>query len=91
MPYASVSFDFNWWNFKERAAACSGGYYYWWCNDYDVYRFTPGFSGRAGSAIYVTQGFYVDFGLGVSMSFEGDFFDKDQVWLEPYAGMLFRR
>jgi hypothetical protein len=90
LPYASASFDFNWWHFQETEVAC-GGYYYWWCADYEVYHFTPGFSGRVGTAIYLKQGVYVDLGMAVSMSFEGDFFAKNQMWLEPFAGLLFRR
>lgn len=90
LPYASVSFDFNFWNFHETEFACTG-YYYWWCADYDVYRFTPGFTGRAGLAVYIAQGVYVDFGMGASMSFEGDFFDQNQSWIEPFAGLMTRR
>jgi hypothetical protein len=90
MPYASVSFDFNFWNFHETELAC-GGYYYWWCADYDVYRFTPGFSGRLGLAVHIMQGVYFDFGMGASMSFAGDFFDQNQSWIEPFAGVLMRR
>jgi hypothetical protein len=89
LPYASVSFDFNFWNFRETEVSC-GGYYYWWCDDYNVYRFTPGFTGTLGGAIYVARGFYVDLGLAVAMSFKGDFFDKSQWWLEPQVGVLHR-
>lgn len=89
LPYASVSFDFNFWNFREQGVAC-GGYYYWWCNGYDVYRFTPGFSGRIGTGIELVSSIYLDLGLGVSMSFEGDFFDKNRAWLEPYLGVMHR-
>lgn len=91
IPYVSAAVDFNWWNFRESSAACSGGYYYWYCNDYNVYRFTPGFSGRVGSLVHVRHGVYVDFGLGVSMSFEGDFFDRNEVWMEPFLGVAYRR
>jgi hypothetical protein len=90
MPYASVAFDFNFWNFQETDIVC-GGFYYWWCADYEVYRFTPGFSGRLGLAVHIAQGLYVDLGMGASMSFEGDFFESNQAWVEPYAGVLMRR
>jgi hypothetical protein len=90
MPYASVSFDFNFWHFRETDVVC-GGYYYWWCADYDVYHFTPGFTGRVGLAVYITQGVYVDFGMATSMSFEGDFFGDNQMWIEPFVGVLTRR
>ena len=68
-----------------------GGYYYWWCADYDVYRFTPGFTGRAGLAIYLLQGAYVELGMAAAMSFEGDFFVENQSWIEPFVGLLYRR
>jgi hypothetical protein len=90
LPYLSASFDFNFWNFRESAVACGGGYYYWYCNDYNVYKFTPGFSGRLGTAIDVARGVYLDLGVGMSMSFEGDFFDNNEVWLEPFMGVGYR-
>jgi hypothetical protein len=91
IPYLSASVDFNWWNFRESDVACGGGYYYWYCNDYNVYKFTPGFSGRLGSLVHVRHGVYADFGLGVSMSLEGDFFDRNEVWFEPFIGIAYRR
>jgi hypothetical protein len=89
LPYASMAFDFNFWNFRETAVSC-GGYYYWWCSGYDVYRFTPGFSWRVGTGIEVAQSIYIDTGLGISLSFEGQFFDQTHSWLEPYLGLLHR-
>jgi hypothetical protein len=89
LPYASMAFDFNFWNFRETAVSC-GGYYYWWCSGYNVYRFTPGFSWRVGTGIEVTKGVYVDAGLGISLSFEGQFFDQNRSWVEPYLGLLHR-
>lgn len=89
LPYVSGSFDFNFWNFSETDVACVG-YIYWWCNSYDVYRFTPGFSGRAGIAVDLAAGLYIDLGVGMSMSFEGDFFDENMTWMEPYLGVLHR-
>jgi len=90
LPYLSASFDFNFWHFRETAVAC-GGYYYWVCNDYSVYKFTPGFTGRVGTAFDVAGGWYLDAGLGMAMTFEGQFFDDKEVWLEPFAGMSYRR
>jgi hypothetical protein len=89
LPYASVSFDFNFWNLNEEDVACVG-YNYWYCYEYDVYRFTPGFSGRVGTAIELGNSVYVDFGVGLSMSFEGDFFDRNESWVEPYVGVMRR-
>ena len=90
LPYISGSFDFNWWHFRDEDVYC-GGYYYWWCTTYNDYEFTPGFSGRAGLAVYLGDCAYVDVGLNTSMSFEGDFFTKNQVWAEPFLGMTCRR
>jgi hypothetical protein len=90
LPYLSASFDFNFWHFRETAVAC-GGYYYWYCNDYSVYKFTPGFTGRLGTAIDLAGGVYLDVGLGMAMTFEGEFFDDKEVWLEPFLGIGFRR
>jgi hypothetical protein len=89
IPYASVSFDFNFWNFNQTDVVCVG-YYGWYCGTYDVYEFTPGFSGRLGAAIEVRNGLYVDVGVNVSMSFEGDFFEENQSWVEPFLGVMQR-
>jgi hypothetical protein len=90
LPYASGSFDFNFWNFNETGVACATGYYSWWCTDYNVYRFTPGFSGRVGAAVEVRNGLYIDLGVNVSMTFQGDFFEENQVWVEPFLGVMQR-
>jgi hypothetical protein len=89
LPYVSSSFDFNFWNFHEDELVCTG-YYYWWCAEKDVYRFTPGFSGRAGVAVQLRGSLYIDVGAGLSMSFEGDFFDRNEKWVEPYLGITQR-
>lgn len=89
LPYASASFDFNFWNLDETDIQCTG-YYYWWCSEYDVYRFSPGFSGRVGTAIEIRDSFYLDLGMGVSMTFEGNFFESNQAWLEPFIGVMQR-
>jgi hypothetical protein len=85
-----VSFDFNFWNFNETDVACIGGYYSWWCSSYNVYKFTPGFTGRVGAAIEVRNGLYVDLGVNVSMTFAGDFFESNQTWVEPFLGVMQR-
>ena len=90
LPYASVALDLNWWNFWESGVSC-GGYYYWYCSSYSVYRFTPGFSGRLGAAIEIGAMTYVDLGFGLSMSFPGSFFDRNEKWIEPYIGFMHRR
>jgi hypothetical protein len=44
LPYITGSFDMNFWNFRETQVGCG----YWYCSQYSVYRFTPGFTGKAG-------------------------------------------
>jgi hypothetical protein len=89
LPYLGASFDFNFWHFRESAVAC-GGYYYWYCANYNVYEFAPGLSGRLGMAVDMARGVYLDLALGMSMSFEGEFFERNEVWLEPFVGVGFR-
>ncbi len=87
LPYLSGSFDINFWNFRETEVVC--GFYY--CSETSIYRFTPGFTGRAGLAFEAKQGIYVDLGLRYSFTGEGDFFQQSRWWLAPYIGVLVRR
>ena len=56
-----------------------------------MYRFSPGFTGRLGAAIEIGAMTYVDLGVGLSMSFPGDFWDRNEKWIEPYIGFMHRR
>ena len=87
LPYISGSFDMNWWNFRETAVAC--GFYY--CTRFAVYRFTPGFTGRAGMGFDIKRGIHLDVGLRYSFTGKGDFFQRSRWWLTPYIGILVRR
>ena len=87
LPYIGGSFDMNWWNFWETAVAC--GFYY--CTRFAVYRFTPGFTGRAGLGFDIKRGIHLDVGLRYSFSGKGDFFQRSRWWLTPYVGILVRR
>jgi len=89
MPYLAASVDLNFWHFREATVGC-GGYYYWYCTTYNVYEFAPGLSGRLGAAVEITQGVYFDLALGMSMSTEGDFFKRNEYWIEPFAGIGYR-
>ncbi|MGB5811182.1 MAG: hypothetical protein WBG86_11665 [Polyangiales bacterium] len=86
-PYISGALDLNWWNFRETGIEC--GFY--WCNQFSVYRFTPGFTGRVGMGFRARGGFYVDVGLRYSLSGKGDFFLQKEWWLTPYVGVMLRR
>lgn len=88
LPYISGSFDMNFWNFAETTVGCG----YWYCSRYSVYRFTPGFTGRAGAAFNINEsGVHIDVGFQYSFTGKGNFFDQTGWWLQPYVGVLVRR
>ncbi|MGD8317401.1 MAG: hypothetical protein PVH21_17615 [Myxococcales bacterium] len=88
LPYISGSFDMNFWNFRETTTGCG----YWYCAQYAVYRFTPGFTGRAGLGFNIKDsGVYIDAGFQYSFTGKGDFFEQSGWWLAPYAGVLVRK
>lgn len=88
LPYISGSFDINFWNFRETTVGCG----YWYCAQYAVYRFTPGFTGRAGMGFQIKDsGVLIDVGFQYSFTGKGDFFEKSGWWLAPYAGVLVRK
>jgi len=87
LPYITGSFDMNFWNFRETSVGCG----YWYCSTYSVYRFTPGFTGRAGLGFEVKGGVYIDAGFQYSFTGKGQFFSESGWWLAPYVGVLVRR
>jgi len=88
LPYISGSFDINFWNFRETTIGCG----YWYCAQYAVYRFTPGFTGRAGLGFNIKESsVLIDVGFQYSFTGKGDFFEQSGWWLAPYAGVLVRR
>jgi hypothetical protein len=88
LPYISGAFDMNFWNFRETAVGCG----YWYCSTYAVYRFTPGFTGRAGFGFKIGQSaVLIDVGFQYSFSGKGNFFEESGWWLAPYAGVMVRR
>jgi len=87
LPYISGSFDMNFWNFLDTAYNCD----YWYCNSYNVYRFTPGFTGKAGLGFEIKGGIYIDAGFQYSFYGKGTFFAENGWWLSPYVGVLVRR
>jgi hypothetical protein len=88
LPYVSGSFDMNFWNFQEEALGCG----YWYCSTYRVYRFTPGFTGKAGVAFNIKEsGVHIDVGFQYSFTGKGNFFEESGWWLSPYVGVLVRR
>lgn len=87
LPYITGSFDMNFWNFRETSVGCG----YWYCSQYSVYRFTPGFTGKAGLGFEVKSGIYIDVGFQYSFTGKGNFFQSSQWWLAPYVGVLVRR
>lgn len=88
LPYISGSFDMNFWNFAETTIGCGS----WYCSRYSVYRFTPGFTGRAGAAFNINEsGVHIDVGFQYSFTGKGNFFESSGWWLQPYVGILVRR
>ena len=88
LPYITGSFDMNFWNFAETAVGCG----YWYCSQYSVYRFTPGFTGKAGVGFNINDsGVHIDMGFQYSFTGKGNFFDQSGWWLAPYVGVLIRR
>jgi hypothetical protein len=88
MPYVSFAFDMNFWNFRETAVGCG----WWYCSTYDVYRFTPGFTGKGGVGFNVKDSsVYIDVGFQYSFTGKGNFFEETGWWLSPYAGVIVRQ
>ena len=88
LPYLSGAFDANWWNFRETGVSCEG---FWYCTTTSTYRFTPGFTGKAGVALEIRRGLHVDVGMKYSLSGDGNFFLRTEWWLTPFVGVLVRR
>ena len=82
LPYVAMTFDINWWHFR----ACN----YWYCTQVNVFRFTPGFTAKAGIAFRIKQGAHIDLGAKYSLSGAGNFFTRREHWVTPYLGFFFR-
>ena len=88
LPYLGFSFDMNFWNLAETAVGCG----YWYCTTYRVYRFTPGFTGKAGLGFKIKEsGVHIDVGFQYSFTGKGNFFEDSGWWLAPYVGVLVRQ
>jgi hypothetical protein len=88
LPYVSFAFDMNFWNFAESSVGCG----YWYCSQYSVYRFTPGFTGKAGVAFNINEsGVHIDVGFQYTFTGKGNFFEQSGWFLAPYVGVLVRR
>jgi hypothetical protein len=86
LPYAAMTFDINWWHFRETGLGCS----FWYCTQVNVFRFTPGFTAKLGIAFRIKQGAHIDLGVKYSYSGAGDFFLRREQWVTPYVGFFFR-
>ena len=88
LPYVSGAFDMNFWNFRETQVGCG----YWYCSTYAVYRFTPGFTGKAGIGFDIkSSGVHIDVAFQFSFTGKGNFFADSGWWLAPVIGVLVRR
>jgi hypothetical protein len=86
LPYVAMTFDINWWHFRETGLACN----FWYCAQVNVFRFTPGFTAKAGIGFRIKQGVHIDVGVRYSLSGAGDFFLRREQWVSPYLGFFFR-
>jgi len=86
LPYVAITFDINWWHFRETAVGCN----FWYCTQVNVFRFTPGFTAKAGIAFRIKQGAHIDLGMKYSLSGPGSFFPRREQWVTPYVGFFFR-
>jgi hypothetical protein len=86
-PYADLTFDFNWWHLLETSYGCG----WWYCTTYNTYRFSVGWTLRAGFQIAVNEMIGIDLGATFAFSYAGDFFDRAVYWLEPSIGVSFFR
>lgn len=86
LPYVAITFDANWWQFRETQLACN----FWYCTQVKVFRFTPGFTAKAGMAFHVREGIHIDVGFKYSLSGPGNFFLRREQWITPYIGVLGR-
>ena len=86
LPYVAMTFDINWWHFRQTGTACN----FWYCVQVNVFDFTPGFTAKAGIAFRVKQGAHIDLGVKYSFSGPGNFFQRSEQWLTPYLGFFFR-
>ncbi|MFW6051710.1 MAG: hypothetical protein ACODAU_11070 [Myxococcota bacterium] len=83
-PFLGGTVDFNWWSLSfERQTYCNA----FSCWSEPVYRFAPGLTGRAGLSIAPLPGVSIDLGVEAGMSFEGEAFADEEVWLGPYLGI----
>lgn len=86
LPYLAMTFDINWWHFRETGIGCN----FWYCTEVKVFRFTPGFTAKVGIAFRIKQGAHVDLGFKYSYTGAGDFFLGANQWFTPYLGFFFR-
>jgi len=86
LPYLAMTFDVNWWHFKETGIACN----FWYCTQVSVFRFTPGFTAKLGIAFRIKRGAHIDLGAKYSYSGAGQFFTRAEQWVTPYLGFFFR-
>jgi hypothetical protein len=86
LPYITGVFDANLWQFEAYGNECP----WYYCRDESRAQFAPGFTGKVGLGIHLKGHMYLDVGMKYSMSGQGNFFDRQQWWLEPFVGFIYR-
>ena len=86
LPYVNGAFDANIWSFAALGQGCA----WFYCRSDSLGQFAPGFSGKAGVGIHLKGSMYLDVGMQYSISWPGSFFERRQMWAEPFIGFIYR-
>ncbi len=85
-PVIGALLDLNWWHVSGDNAIACGGYYYWGCYVVENYRYTTGFSLKAGLDLRFFRNDRFSLGTGVqpNVTLAGGPFRRTEWWLSPY-------
>ncbi len=91
-PVLGALVDFNFWHVAGDDGIVCGGYYYWGCYQVENYRYTTGFTLRAGIDVRLFRDDRFSLGAGVQpqVTLQGGPFTQAEWWLSPYALFTFR-
>jgi hypothetical protein len=86
-PVVGALVDLNWWHVSGDNSIACGGYYYWGCYQVANYRYTTGFSLKAGVDFRFFRNDRFSLGTGVQpqVTLAGGPFREAEWWLSPYV------
>jgi|GEM_PF-3872424 len=86
-PVVGALLDLNWWHVSGDDSIACGGYYYWGCYQVENYRYTTGFSFKAGADFRFFRNDRFTLGTGVlpQVTLKGGPFPHSEWWLSPYV------